>query len=124
MLNCDFVICLIWCVIGINVAFVMMPPLLHAIGLSRCRCWVENTEPAGVLGAQEISPEYISQLRELGFAPLAVIRTRIWFLVQRWTWGVRQYVFVAETEKCVAAVYKLTRDDSTRVTLATYFEGG
>lgn len=124
VLNSDFVIYLIWCMIGINVALVMIPPFLHAIGLSRCRCSVEKTGPAGVLGAQEVNPEYIGQLQQLGFAPLAVIRKRIWFLIQRWTWSVREYVFVLETENCVATVYKLSRDDSTRVTLATYFESG
>jgi hypothetical protein len=115
----------LWAVACAGVFIVCLPMLLGLIGMTRVHKRLEDGAEYPV--PPEGEAEYavlVSQLRALGFEPLGVKRTVVWFFCHHWAKPFTTHVFGSRRHKCFAAVYQLAAGDPMRVSLVTVFADG
>ncbi len=111
---------LLWCAAGIAAAWVLLPPFLSMVGLSRFRHRSE-ADPAD-LAPPDDDPHYADthrQLEALGFRPLGTYEERVTFFGSHWVWSVRESVFGSKELGCAACVYRFFPGEPMRVAMVS-----
>jgi hypothetical protein len=114
-----------WLCAGAAVLWMLLPPVLSALGLCFGRSHIEDNpsaiEPAGDDSEYE---DLVDQLRGLGFAPIGKRTTTWWFFIHHWYKTFPSRVFAAREGDVVAVVYKLRSWDSWRLGFVSAFSDG
>lgn len=116
----DYLPLLLWCAAGVTAAWVLLPPLLGMIGLSRFRHRGE-AGPAD-LAPPDDDPHYADtyrQLEALGFRPLGTYEERVTFFGSHWVWSVSERVFGSKELGCAASVYRFFPGEPMRVAMVS-----
>jgi hypothetical protein len=99
-----------------------VPPLFHALGLSRYR--IDQDELAPPPPEDEYAAGLVRQLEALGFKPLGTLTEVVHFFMFHWSWSCRQEVYGSKDQRAYAVLYRFVADEPARLAFATCFQDG
>jgi hypothetical protein len=115
---------LLWTAAGLVVLWTCLPSVLEWLGCRRI--YMEGVDDPGAAepGDEPTYAAVAAELKALGFEPVGVKTTRMWFTGFRWTKTFRVYLFGTRSRDVFAAVFRLVPDEPWRLAFTTAFTDG
>jgi hypothetical protein len=114
----------LWTAAGLVALWTCGPSVLEWLGFRKIFMEGHDDPSAAEPGEDPAYNAVVAELKALGFEPLGVETTRMWFTGFRWTKRFRELLLATRQRDVIAALYRLVPGEPWRLCFATAFTDG